>query len=298
MRALAIDTSTAMAGIAVVDETGLLAEFLLKDMKTHSQKLVPMLAGILENLRLAPSDIDIYAAVTGPGSFTGVRIGVTTVKALAYALEKPTVGIPSLDALANAAAVSLDNLVCPMLDARNNQVYTALYRSHGGALENLSGYMGIHISELVKQIEDKSGASRILFTGDGVMLHRDFLKIELGERCMFMPDFALQQIAASAAQIALTKALTKDTSDCMELTPFYLRPSQAEREFAKKAAACEGKGAENSDANNAANNADNNTASNDANNVANNAVNSALNSAINSAGLNSPENSGGCPTEK
>ena len=69
------------------------------------------------------------------------------------------------------------------------------------------------------------------------MLHRDFLRIELGERCMFMPDFALQQIAASAAQIALTKALRKDTSDCMELAPFYLRPSQAEREFAKKEAA-------------------------------------------------------------
>jgi tRNA threonylcarbamoyladenosine biosynthesis protein TsaB len=268
MRALAIDTSTATAGIAVVDETGLLAEFLLKDMKTHSQKLVPMLAEILESLRLELSDIDIYAAVTGPGSFTGIRIGVTTVKALAYALKKPTAGITSLDALANAAAVSEDKLVCPMIDARNNQVYTALYRSRGGALENLSGYMGIHVSELLKQIEDKAGTSKILFTGDGVMLHRDFLRIGLGERCMFMPDFALQQIAASAAQIALTKALTKDTSDCMELMPFYLRPSQAEREFSRKAAA------------GMANNA-------------NNTVN-----ANNAAGTDSPENSGGCLPEK
>ncbi len=267
MRALAIDTSTATAGIAVVDETGLLAEFLLKDMKTHSQKLVPMLSEILESLRLTPSDIDIYAAVTGPGSFTGIRIGVTTVKALAYALKKPTAGITSLDALANAAAVSEDNLVCPMIDARNNQVYTALYRSRGGALENLSGYMGLHISELLKQIEDKAGTSKILFTGDGVMLHRDFLRIGLGERCMFMPDFALQQIAASAAQLALTKASTKDTSDCMELTPFYLRPSQAEREFSRKAAAGM---------------ANNTNGTND----------------TNAAGTDSPENSGGCLPEK
>jgi tRNA threonylcarbamoyladenosine biosynthesis protein TsaB len=268
MRALAIDTSTATAGIAVVNETGLLAEFLLKDMKTHSQKLVPMLSEILESLRLKLSDIDIYAAVTGPGSFTGIRIGVTTVKALAYALKKPTAGITSLDALANAAAVSEDKLVCPMIDARNNQVYTALYRSRGGALENLSGYMGIHVSELLKQIEDKAGTSKILFTGDGVMLHRDFLRIGLGDHCMFMPDFALQQIAASAAQIAFTKALTKDTSDCMELMPYYLRPSQAEREFSRKAAA------------GMANNA-------------NNTVN-----ANNAAGTDSPENSGGCLPEK
>lgn len=234
MRALAIDTSTAAAGIAVVDEQGLLAEYLLKDMKTHSQKLVPMLEELLRSLKLAPADIDIYAAVTGPGSFTGIRIGVTTVKSLAYALKKPTAGITSLDALANAAAVSEDYLICPIMDARNNQVYTALYRCRGGALTNLSGYMGVHISELVKQIEDRAGDAKILFTGDGVTLHRDFLRIELNERCMFMPDFALRQMAASAAQMALIKAQRGDTADCMELMPFYLRPSQAEREYNKK----------------------------------------------------------------
>lgn len=244
MRALAIDTSTATAGIAVVDETGLLAEFLLRDMKTHSQKLVPMLSEILESLRLKPSDIDIYAAVTGPGSFTGIRIGVTTVKSLAYTLKKPTAGITSLDALANAAAVFEDDLICPIMDARNNNVYTALYKYHNGTLENLTGYMGLHVSELVRQIEDRTGDSKLLFTGDGVLLHRDFLRIELADRCMFMPDFTLQQIAASAARLALTKALTNDTADCMELMPFYLRPSQAEREYARKKAlgkaGCEG----------------------------------------------------------
>ncbi|HEX2946014.1 MAG TPA: tRNA (adenosine(37)-N6)-threonylcarbamoyltransferase complex dimerization subunit type 1 TsaB [Clostridia bacterium] len=234
MRALAVDTSTATAGIAVADETGLLAEFLLRDMKTHSQKLVPMLAEILDSLRLTPSDIDVYAAVTGPGSFTGVRIGVTTIKSLAYTLKKPVAGIPSLDALANAAAISEENIICPMMDARNNQVYTALYRARNGSLNNLSGYMGVHVSELVGQIEAKAGDSKILFAGDGIMLHRDFLRIELGERCMFMPDFTVQQIAASAAQLALTRAIRKETVDCMELLPFYLRPSQAERELAKK----------------------------------------------------------------
>lgn len=234
MRSLAVDTSTATAGIAVVDEKGLMAEFLVRDMKTHSQKLVPMLKELLDSLRLTPADIDVYAAVTGPGSFTGLRIGVTTIKSMAYALNKPVAGITSLDALANAAAVPEDTIVCPIMDARNNQVYTALYKPQNGLMTNVSGYMGIHVSELVKLLEEKYEGVRVLFAGDGVMLHRDFFKIELKDRCLFMPDFTLQQMAASAAQLALLHHIRGESMDQMELTPFYLRPSQAEREYAKK----------------------------------------------------------------
>lgn len=234
MRVLAIDTSTAMAGIAVLDENGMQAEYLLRDMKTHSQKLVPMLDEVLKSLQLSPAEIDVYAAVTGPGSFTGLRIGVTTIKSLAYAMNKPTVGIPSLDALANAGAAPEGTIICPIMDARNNQVYTALYKYQNGLMINLSGYMGVHVSELVAQIEEKFVDANILFTGDGVILHRDFLKIELNDRCTFVPDFMLQQMAASAAQLALSKALRGETISCMELMPYYLRPSQAEREYAKK----------------------------------------------------------------
>jgi tRNA threonylcarbamoyladenosine biosynthesis protein TsaB len=232
MRALAIDTSTSVAGVAVVDEQGLLAEFMINDKKTHSQKLVPMLEELLISLKLTISDMDVLAAVTGPGSFTGLRIGVTTVKSMAYAVHKPVVGIPSLDALASTVTASEGSLVCPILDARNNQVYTALYQFRHGMAENDSGYMGVHISELVKQIEEKN--ARVTFTGDAVKLHKDFLRIELGERCTFMPDFLLQHMASAAAQLALARALRGDTTDCYELTPFYLRQSQAEREFGKK----------------------------------------------------------------
>ena len=236
MRALAVDTSTATAGIAVADENGLLAEFMIKDMKTHSQKLVPMLKELLDSLRLELSDIDVLAAVTGPGSFTGLRIGVTTIKTMAYALDKPVVGITSLDALANAAVVPESTLVCPIMDARNNQVYTALYKPQNEVMTNLSGYMGLHISELVKQIEEKYEGADVLFAGDGVLLHRDFLKTELRERCSFMPLFTLQQMAAPAAQMALTLHAAGESMDCDELVPFYLRPSQAEREYARKQA--------------------------------------------------------------
>ena len=97
---------------------------------------------------------------------------------------------------------------------------------------NTSGYMGIHISELVKFLEDREG--KIIFTGDAVRLHRDFLKIELKNRCVFMPDYKLQQMAAPAAWLALMRAKNGDTMTCYELVPFYLRKSQAEREYERK----------------------------------------------------------------
>jgi len=232
MKVLAIDTSTSVASVAIVDDKGLLGEYTINDNKTHSQKLVPMLEELLRNLKLGVNDIDVFAAVTGPGSFTGLRIGVTTVKSLAYAANKPVVGITSLDALAGGAAADENDYTCPIMDARNNQVYTALYKKSNGVMVNTSGYMGIHISELVKFLEDREG--KIIFTGDAVRLHRDFLKIELKNRCVFMPDYKLQQMAAPAAWLALMRAKNGDTMTCYELVPFYLRKSQAEREYERK----------------------------------------------------------------
>ena len=236
MRALAVDTSTNMCGIAVADEHALLAEYMLNDRRSHSQKLVSMLKEILDSLCLKPSDIDVFAAITGPGSFTGLRIGITTVKALAYAVQKPVVGITSLDALAYSVTLPEDILVCPMLDARNNQVYTAIYKAQNGLMVNTSGYMGIHVSELVKKFEENT--AQVIFTGDASAIHKDFLKIELGERCIFQPDFMLQRMAAPAAKFSITQAYRGETLNGFELLPFYLRPSQAEREYEKKHSCC------------------------------------------------------------
>jgi len=232
MRALAVDTSTNMCGVAVANEQGLLAEILLNDGKTHSHKLIPMLHQLLSNLGLNPADINVYAAITGPGSFTGLRIGVTTIKTIAYAARKPVAGITSLDALAYTAIPSEDDLVCPMLDARNNQVYTAIYKYRNGVMSNISGYMAVHINELVKKLEESN--ARVIFTGDGAAIHADFLKIELGNRYLQVPEFMLRNMAAPAAMLALAQALRGETVDSFELAPFYLRRSQAEREYEKK----------------------------------------------------------------
>ncbi len=231
MKILAVDTSSPVAAVAVMDDRELLGEYFLNHKKTHSQKLVPMMEEILRSLELRPSDMDVFAAASGPGSFTGLRIGITTVKAMAYAAKKPVVSIPTLDALACNIPLT-EALVCPIMDARNNQVYTALYRNDGGIQSNITEYMGIPVSQLVQIINSAGGS--VIFTGDGVLIHREYLKKELGEKCSFAPRSHLLNRASSVAQLAMTRAMSGKLESCMDMAPFYLRKSQAEREMEKK----------------------------------------------------------------
>lgn len=231
MKVLAIDTSTVIAAVAVMDDEKLLGEYSINNKKTHSQKLMVMVNEIMKNLDLKTSDIDIFAASIGPGSFTGLRIGVATAKAMAYAMNKPVVGVPTLDALAYNIVTSR-SVICPILDARNNQVFTALYESDGKKLEKMTDYMGITVSELVEFIRQND--MQVIFTGDAVDLHMEYFKSELGENCEFAPLGSRLQRGASVAELAIQMAKEGKLSDSFELVPFYLRKSQAEREMEKK----------------------------------------------------------------
>jgi tRNA threonylcarbamoyladenosine biosynthesis protein TsaB len=232
MKVLSVDTSSMVAAVAVMEDTKLLGEYLLNHKKTHSQKLMPMINSILNDLELAPQDIDLYAASTGPGSFTGLRIGVTTIKAIAYAAGKPVIGIPTLDALAFNIPLS-EALICPIMDARNNQVYTALYKWDKNAQVKATEYLGIPVTELVQLIKGKN--QKVIFTGDAVELHSVFLKNELGGSCEFVPGSLQLQRASSVAYLALARAASDGVMNSFDLVPFYLRKSQAEREYEKKA---------------------------------------------------------------
>lgn len=231
MKILAVDTSSSVAAVAIMDERELLGEFILNHKMTHSQKLIPMIDMIFKNLGICPEEIDIYAASSGPGSFTGLRIGITTIKAMAFAAKKPVVSIPTLDALAYNVPYT-ESLVCPMMDARNNQVYTALYKNEKGIQMNISEYMGVPVQELVQIIRGKN--NDVIFVGDGVLIHNEYLKSELGIRCGFAPQSLLLQRASSVAQLALYRAVKGKVESCFDMMPFYLRKSQAERELEKK----------------------------------------------------------------
>lgn len=232
MKVLAVDTSASVAAVAVMDDASLLGEYLLNHGKTHSQKLVPMIKELMDGLELLPGDIDLFAAASGPGSFTGLRIGVTTIKAMAFAAKKPVVSVPTLDALAYAIPLSDDLMVCPIMDARNRQVYTALYSLENGRQKNITEYMGVSVDELVKLIKSKK--RKVIFTGDAVHLHRESLKTGLGEDCDFAPPCMLVQRASTVAQLALIRASGGELESCFDMVPFYLRKSQAEREYDKK----------------------------------------------------------------
>jgi len=225
MRILAVESSCATASVAVLDDGILLGESSINNKKTHSQNLMPMLQELMNKLQLAPSDIDYYAASIGPGSFTGLRIGVSIVKGIAYSVGKPTVAVPTLDAMAMGLS-DVGSLICPMIDARNNQVFTAVYRSDGNNIERLTDYLGITVDELL-ELEQFRSNEQVFFTGDGALLHFDALtKVKGG--CFAKPGNNLNR-AVDVALVAKKLIDSGDVKDAISLKPFYLRKSQAER---------------------------------------------------------------------
>lgn len=226
MRILAVDTSCTTASVAVTEDGKVIAELSTQHAKTHSQKLVPMIESLMALMDTGLDTMDLFAAAIGPGSFTGLRIGVVTIKGMAYALKKPVSGVPTLDALAWSVK-DFDGIVCPMLDARNQQVYTALYEVRHGDMNRISDYMGLPVSELVGSL--KAYDQDLLILGDATYLHYDQLKRELHTKLYRADPVLYTPRAACTALIAENLALQGISQNAFELEPLYLRKSQAER---------------------------------------------------------------------
>jgi len=226
MRILAVDTSASVASVAVIEDGTILGEYSINNKKTHSQKLLPMINELLRNLELNIGNIDYFAASSGPGSFTGLRIGITTIKTLAYSVNKQVIAVPTLDALANNISPT-EALICPIMDARNNQVYTALYASENGITKNITEYMGIHVTDLCDIINGKN--KKVIFLGDSVSIHKNLLKDKLQVPCDFVSASSLLQRGASVAEVAMKMLMESKQQSSFDMVPFYLRKSQAER---------------------------------------------------------------------
>ncbi|HEY5583213.1 MAG TPA: tRNA (adenosine(37)-N6)-threonylcarbamoyltransferase complex dimerization subunit type 1 TsaB [Ruminiclostridium sp.] len=227
MKILALDTSSSVATVAILQDDVIIGEYSCNNVETHSQRLMPMIQSLLERVGLCATDIDAFSASIGPGSFTGLRIGVTTVKSMAFAAGKPVISVYTLDALAYNLSMSKE-LICPIIDARNSRVFTAVYRFINGKLERLTDYFGIHINELVDIIRPMEG--EIVFLGDACNLHRDYFVLELGERVSIAPPNIALAKASSVAVLARNAFLEGKLESCYDMVPFYLRKSQAERE--------------------------------------------------------------------
>lgn len=229
MRILALDTSSNTATAAVMEDDVLLGEYILNHKKTHSQKIMIMIERLLDDLELEVSDIDYFAAAVGPGSFTGLRIGVETVKALAHAVNKPVVSVGTLEALAYNVP-NTDYIVVPIMDARRNNVYAASY-IWDEELKELGGSEAMSIDECI----DSCGEFlETMFVGDGVFTYRDYITEKMGDKAIFPPANCLSAKASSVAAAAFSKIKKDEVQSYIEMKPYYIKKSQAERELEER----------------------------------------------------------------
>lgn len=223
MLILALESSAKAASVALMEDESLIAQYSQCSGLTHSRTLLPMVEDMLKNTEKKIADVDLIAVAHGPGSFTGIRIGVSTVKGLAWASDKKCVGVSTLEAMA-WHGVSAGGLICPVMDARRSQVYNALFETDGdGRPVRLTEDRAVSLAELAGELKDYECAP--LLVGDGAKLTYDYLTNE-GIACRMAPANLLYQSAWGVGMAALGR----EAGSADDLLPVYLRLSQAERE--------------------------------------------------------------------
>ena len=231
MKILALDSSGLVASVAVLEDDNCIAEYTINYKKTHSQTLLPMLDEVSQMIELDLSSIDAIAVAAGPGSFTGLRIGSATAKGLGQALNKPLIGIPTVDGLA-FNLYGTDKLICPLMDARRNQTYTGLYefvrKEENYELTVLKEQCAVALDEIIDEI-NKMGRE-VIFLGDGVPVFQAQLKEKVTVPFSFAPPSCNRQRAAAVGSLAFSYAKAGKMETAAEHMPDYLRLSQAERE--------------------------------------------------------------------
>ena len=242
MKILAIDTTAKTAAIAITDGERLIALATLNTPGTQSVTVLPTVDALLKGSSLTADDIDIFACSAGPGSFTGVRIGVALIKGLAFGSDKPCIGVSSLESLARNMSFA-DGIVCPVMDARRNQLYNALFRFEDGEIVRLTEDRLLTADELAEDLAGYEG--KITFVGDGwAIAESKIISRDASGRMCVAPELYRWQNGYSVAQSALAvyRAVTENGGDISKytaaaLSPVYLRASQAERERNEKLSA-------------------------------------------------------------
>ena len=226
MKIIALETSAVTASVAVTDDERLLAQSFQNSGLTHSATLMPMVSGLLKNTGLTLDEMDVVAVAAGPGSFTGVRIGVAAAKGLAWPGDKPCAPCSTLESMAWQCA-HMGGEICAAMDARRNQVYCARFRAEGGTLTRLTPDRAMGLDGLADEVR-ASGLPQIL-VGGGAHLVRAALE-EQGLPCSPMPPHLIYQTAWGVARCALRIAREGQLVSAAAMAPSYHRLSQAERE--------------------------------------------------------------------
>ena len=222
MLILAFESSAKSASVALVKDGALLSQYSQCSALTHSRTLLPMAEDMLKNAEVKLSEVDLIAVAHGPGSFTGIRIGVSTVKGLSWAADKPCVGVSTLEAMAWHGLMA-GGYVCPVMDARRQQVYNALFKIEDGKPQRITDDRPIALAQLADEV--RALDAPVLLVGDGAALTERFFR-ENSVPCRIAPENLRWQSAWGVAMAASDKQ--PGTSET--LLPVYLRLSQAERE--------------------------------------------------------------------
>lgn len=230
MKVLGIDTSTKVATISVIDGEKVIGEYSLSKDMSHSEKLMPMVEEILDNIDLKIGDIDLYAVGLGPGSFTGLRIGAATIKSFAHLFNKPVIGVSTLESLAYNMYLN-NSIIMPMLDARRDRVYTALYRFEDSKIQEIEGAQILEIKDIAEKLKTYGS---IIVNGEGSLVYRKEIEEALGEKIKFASFGQNTPRGVSICELAFQKYNEGKRDDLFTLTPDYIRPSQAERELKEK----------------------------------------------------------------
>ncbi len=221
MKVLAIDTSTSCLSVAIREECGLIAECSSIGSMKHSANLMPMVDRCLKLADLSIETIDGFAVSLGPGSFTGLRIGVATMKGLAFALKKPIVGIPTLDVLAENIPTTTYQIL-PILDAKRRQVYASIYKYSASKLKRKTFYLVIGIDDLLKRVRSKT-----IFLGEGLKEYRDVInRKKKGLVIIAARDYWFPR-ASIVAKKGLERLIAGKVDHSFDIVPLYLRPPEA-----------------------------------------------------------------------
>jgi tRNA threonylcarbamoyladenosine biosynthesis protein TsaB len=218
MRVLAVETSTLAGGVALLDDDRLVAEYVLDVSLTHSERLLAAVDHCVADARWSPRDLEGLAVAVGPGSFTGLRIAISTVKGLAFALGVPIAAVPTLDAMA-AALPFAAHAVCAVLDSRKNEVYASLYRWDGTAMRRAWDYLALPPGDL---------AARIDLLGEPVILVGDGAASVAAPGALQVPSPRRVPSPACVGALGLARLRRGDVVGAADLAPLYLRPSEAE----------------------------------------------------------------------
>ncbi len=226
MKILALESSAVACSACLTEDDFLIAQSYENSGMTHSVTLLPMAEELLKRAGVSEKEIDVFAVAAGPGSFTGVRIGVSACKGLAWALDKPCAKVSTLEAMAWSAA-ALPGILCPVMDARREQVYNALFSFDGEVLTRLTPDRAIGLEELKAELREREG--KYILVGDGARLCYDRLNGD-GLELVLTPPNLRYQSAWGVARSALELAKRGELVSAGELVPEYHRLSQAERE--------------------------------------------------------------------